>query len=46
MVEFLMALWTATANTKAAPMLELVALFHQRWEIESVFDELSGRAAW
>ena len=27
-------------DDKAAPALELAALYHQRWEVESVFDEL------
>ena len=33
-------LLTTLLDAKAAPALELAALYHQRWEIESVFDEL------
>ena len=33
-------LLTTLLDAKAAPALELAALYHQRWEVESVFDEL------
>ena len=33
-------LLTTLLDAKAAPALELAALYHQRWEIEAVFDEL------
>lgn len=33
-------LLTTLHDAKAAPALELAALYHRRWEIESVFDEL------
>jgi hypothetical protein len=33
-------LLTTLLDAAAAPALELAALYHQRWEIESVFDEL------
>ena len=33
-------LLTTLLDAKAAPALELAALYHHRWEIESVFDEL------
>jgi hypothetical protein len=33
-------LMTTLLDAKTAPVLELAALYHQRWEIESVFDEL------
>lgn len=29
-----------TADEKTAPALELVTLYHQRWEVKAVFDEL------
>jgi hypothetical protein len=33
-------LLTTLLDEKLAPAMELAALYHQRWEIESVFDEL------
>ncbi|TAL28218.1 MAG: IS4 family transposase [Phenylobacterium sp.] len=33
-------LLTTLLDARAAPALELAALYHQRWEIEAVFDEL------
>lgn len=33
-------LLTTLLNEKKAPALELAALYHQRWEVEAVFDEL------
>jgi len=33
-------LMTNILDPDAAPALELAALYHERWEIESVFDEL------
>jgi hypothetical protein len=33
-------LLTTLLDAQAAPALELAALYHQRWEIEAVFDEL------
>lgn len=33
-------LLTSLLNEKSAPALELAALYHERWEVESVFDEL------
>jgi Transposase DDE domain len=33
-------LLTTLLDAKVAPALELAALYHQRWEVESVFDEL------
>ena len=33
-------LLTTLLDAQVAPALELAALYHQRWEIESVFDEL------
>ena len=33
-------LLTTLLDEKAAPALELAALYHQRWEVEAVFDEL------
>jgi len=33
-------LMTTLLDPQTAPALELAALYHQRWEIESVFDEL------
>ena len=33
-------LLTTLLDAKAAPAVELAALYHQRWEVESVFDEL------
>jgi hypothetical protein len=33
-------LLTTLLDAKVAPALELAAVYHQRWEIESVFDEL------
>jgi hypothetical protein len=33
-------LTTTLLDAKQAPALELAALYHQRWEVESVFDEL------
>lgn len=33
-------LLTTLLDARAAPALELAALYHQRWEIEGVFDEL------
>jgi len=33
-------LLTSLLDDKAAPALELAALYHERWEIEAVFDEL------
>ena len=33
-------LLTTLLDEKTAPALELAALYHQRWEVESVFDEL------
>jgi hypothetical protein len=33
-------LLTTLLDDKRAPAMELAALYHQRWEIESVFDEL------
>jgi hypothetical protein len=33
-------LLTTLLEAKTAPALELAALYHQRWEVESVFDEL------
>lgn len=33
-------LLTTLLDPKAAPSMELAALYHQRWEIEGVFDEL------
>ncbi len=33
-------LLTTLLDPKLAPAMELAALYHQRWEIESVFDEL------
>jgi hypothetical protein len=33
-------LLTTLLDPKQAPSMELAALYHQRWEIESVFDEL------
>ena len=33
-------LLTTLLDAKAAPALELAALYHQRWEVEAVFDEL------
>lgn len=33
-------LLTTLLDAQAAPTLELAALYHQRWEIEAVFDEL------
>lgn len=33
-------LLTTLLDEKTAPALDLAALYHQRWEVESVFDEL------
>ena len=33
-------LLTTLLDEKSAPALELAALYHQRWEVETVFDEL------
>ena len=33
-------LLTTLLDAQAAPALELAALYHQRWEVEAVFDEL------
>lgn len=33
-------LLTTLLDPQAAPAMELAALYHQRWEVESVFDEL------
>ena len=33
-------LMTTLLDPQTAPALELAALYHQRWEIEAVFDEL------
>jgi hypothetical protein len=33
-------LLTSLLDERAAPALELAALYHQRWEVEQVFDEL------
>jgi IS4 transposase len=33
-------LLTTLLDVKAAPALELAALYQQRWEVEAVFDEL------
>ena len=33
-------LLTSLLNEKSAPALELAALYHERWEVEAVFDEL------
>ena len=33
-------LLTTLLDEKAAPALELAALYHERWEVEAVFDEL------
>ncbi len=33
-------LLTTLLDEKTAPALELAALYHQRWEVEAVFDEL------
>jgi hypothetical protein len=33
-------LLTTLLDEKAAPALELASLYHQRWEVEAVFDEL------
>jgi len=33
-------LLTTLLDCKSAPALELAALYHERWEVESVFDEL------
>ena len=34
---------TNILDPEAAPVLELAALYHERWEIESVFDEIKDR---
>ena len=34
-------LLTTLADAKATATLKLAALYHQRWEIEAVFDELT-----
>lgn len=33
-------LMTTLLDDRAAPLLELAALYHRRWEMESIFDEL------
>ena len=33
-------LLTTLLDAKAAPALKLAALYHQRWEVKSAFDEL------
>ena len=38
-------LLTSLLDPKAAPALELAALYHQRWQVEAVFDELKTHLA-
>jgi IS4 transposase len=38
--ESIYRLITNILETKSAPALELAALYHERWEIETAFDEL------